>query len=858
MLQSLRARFIAFFVALILAPIAVLSAVSVAGSTQLADRSLAEFEKTLTARSEAEMLASLRELSRLQGRTLGAIERRAQAMASQTELLFRSRDAFERSNRWAPGRVKEGVSGWANAPGAPSGLWIPRSGDPAQARRDLAVLSHAESVLLAEPRGEGMTQWYVIHKTGVAILVPPSSVTEMEDTWDPRSGIFYEPATPANNPAGGVVWTEVYNDPVGQGVMISCLAPIGQGDDFQGIIGIDINTRDFRSEIASAGGAWNYAFLLDNRGGVLLLTPEGYRDFGVSAPTNTLEATLGWKVEGIADPELRRACLGMAGRAEGLTQIRIGGQNRVLAHRRLDSTGWILGAVADPDSFLAPAQAMRATQQALHHRYLLTLLSFVGILLLSCVLFGLFLTRVVTRPLLGLAAAARAIGAGDPETVIGPGGPDEIGTLSDTLRQMVLDRGEAQRAMAETQKLAALGGMASGICHELNNLLAPILGFAQILGRGPLTPEQRAQVDRVERAARAAREVVGSLLDSTHELAGARQPTDLNSVAREALLQLDAARAAAGIEVAWELAPDLPLLPANASLMQRAFFNVADNAIQAMAATPGREVSRPRKLSIRSRHVPDGAPRPGAGSDPPRSRGEPGPRTEFVFEDEGPGIPQEHLRRIFDPFFTTKPPGSGTGLGLSVATSCVRAHGGFIAAENRPEGGARFTISLPVSQAVAAPSRGTTTPPVHAPLALASRPRILVVDDEDSIRVLVTHALSDDNDVEACESGRHAIELLAEREFDAILCDLRLRDLSGREIYVWLRANRPALARKFMVITGDTHGDEGKGFLEEFRTPCVTKPFDLDDLKQRVKELVAGTDAGQTPRNAVTNSPPHP
>ncbi|MEK7469486.1 MAG: ATP-binding protein [Planctomycetota bacterium] len=853
MLQSLRARFIAFFVALVLAPIAVLSGVSVAGSRQLADRSLAEFEKTLTARSEAEMLASLRELSRLQGRTLGAIERRAQAMASQTESLFRSRDTFEHSSRWGSERVKESVSGWVTAPGDRSGVWIPRSLDPGQARGDIAVLSHVESVLLAEPRGEGMTQWYVIHKTGLAVLVPPSPVTAMEDTWDPRSGIFYEPATPENNPRGGVVWTEVYNDPVGQGVMISCLAPIGRGAEFQGIIGIDINTRDFRSEITSAGGAWNYAFLLDGRGGVLLLTPEGYRDFGVSAPANTLEMAMDWKVEGIADPELRRACLGMSGRSEGLTQLLIGGHSRVLAHRRLDSTGWVLGAVADPASFLAPAQAMRATQQALHRRYLLTLLSFVGFLLLSCVLFGLFLTRVVTRPLLSLSAAARAIGAGHPETVIGPGGPGEIGALTDTLRQMVRDREESQRSMAETQKLAALGGMASGICHELNNLLAPILGFAQVLGRGPLTPEQRAQVERVERAARAAREVVGSLLDSTHELAGARQPTDLNAVAREAVLQLDAARAAGGIEVAWDLAQGLPLLPANASLMQRAFFNVADNAIQAMASAPGRDAGRPKRLTIRSRLVPEGAPRPGGGSDPPRPRGEPGPRTEFVLEDEGPGIPPENLRRIFDPFFTTKPPGSGTGLGLSVATSCVRAHGGFIAAENRPGGGARFTISLPVTEPVAAPSRGTPPPPVHLPPPAAARPRVLVVDDEESIRVLVNHALREDNDVEVCESGRRALEVLAEREFDAILCDLRLRDLSGREVFLWLRAHRPALARKFMVITGDTHGDEGRGFLEEFRTPCVTKPFDLDDLKVRVQDLVQGSDP-----KGPTSSPTHP
>ncbi|MCE9583223.1 MAG: response regulator, partial [Planctomycetes bacterium] len=334
-------------------------------------------------------------------------------------------------------------------------------------------------------------------------------------------------------------------------------------------------------------------------------------------------------------------------------------------------------------------------------------------------------------------------------------------------------------------------------------------------------------------AARAAREVVGSLLDSTHELAGVRQRTDLNASVREALLQLESARAAAGVEVVWDLAIDLPQVMANPSLMQRAFFNVANNAIQAMAGTPGG-----RCLFIRSRVASAETAVVRAGSDPPRLRGKPGPRIEFEFEDEGPGIPPGNLHRIFDPFFTTKPPGSGTGLGLSVATSCVRAHGGQIVAMNRPEAGARLVISLPLASGVSSAPAKASAPVVPDALPSIARPRILVVDDEDSIRILVNLALQDENEVVTCDCGRRALDLLASQEFDAVLCDLRLRDVAGREIYRWIRANRPALASHFLVITGDTHGDEGRGFLEEFRTPCVTKPFDLDELKTRVRELL--------------------
>ncbi len=833
MFQSIRARFIALFAALILAPIVALSAVSIAASRNLADTSLAEYEKSLLGRSEAEIDSSLRELARLQDRTFGGIERRAQAMASQADGHFQSGDRPGTENPWTPAFLKDGFRGWMVSPAGRSSVWIPKNDDFPKIRRDLAVLSRIEPVLAAEPRSEGMTQWYVINKAGIAMLLPPSATPPTDDDFDALSGIFYAPATPANNPSGKVVWTEVYNDPSRKGVMISCLAPIGTGASFQGIIGIDVNTEDFREEISAAGDQWDYAFLLDGRGSALLVTPEGYRDFGVSAPGDFVEKALNWKLERIADPGLRSACMAMTSSSSRPAYVSIGGRERLVAHHRLASTGWILGVVADPARFLQPARAMRATQEALHARYLLFLLVLIAALLGSCVLFGWYLTRTVTRPLLRLSEAARAIGAGDPETVIGPGGPDEIGTLADTLRQMVHNREEAQKAIAETQKLAALGGMASGICHELNNLLAPILGFAQVLGRSPLTAEQRAQVDRVERAARAAREVVGSLLDSTHELAGARQPTDLNQVAREALSQLEIARTAAGVTVEWRLDPSIPSLPANAALLQRAFFNVADNAIQAMAT-----VGAGKRLTIRSRLVPAGTPAPRSGSDPPRLAADAGPRVEFVFEDEGPGIPPDHLKRIFDPFFTTKPPGSGTGLGLSVATSCVRSHGGSIRAENAPQGGARFTISIPLSQAGRPPVRAPLTPIPRAVAPPASRPRVLVVDDEDSIRVLVSHALREDHEVTACEGGRQAIQALETGEFDAVLCDLRLRDVPGREVYAWVRANRPALSRRFMVITGDTHGDEGRTFLEEFRTPCITKPFDLDDLKLRVRELV--------------------
>jgi two-component system NtrC family sensor kinase len=767
----------------------------------------------MVAAAEHEVLHHASVLARLQSRSFEGIERRARAFALHAELKFADRASCERSGKWKRDRLRRGGYGWTTAPGDRASVWVPAGADIEAAHRELEVLAHVEDVMLAEPGREGMTQWYVISKHGPAVLVPPFDPPPDEPGFDPsQSEIFFRPAAPAANPDGRVVWTEVYNDPVGKGVMISALAPIGRGPSFEGVVGIDVNVDSFGREVHSTGQPWEYAFLLDGRGGVLLVTPEGFGDFGISAPADRITRPMGWTVARIADPGLRNACSAAPSSDGTLVRADVAGRPRWIALRPLESTGWILCAVVDPAPFSGPVRAMRDTQQRLGRQSAVMIGASAAVLLLGCALLGWFLTQRVTRPLRTLAVAARAAGAGHPESVLEAGGIDEVGTLADTLRQMIRDRDAAQKGAAEARKLAALGGMASGICHELNNLLAPILGFSQVLARDPLTPAQRAHADRVERAARSAREVVGSLLDSTREIAGPRAPARLNEVAKEALSLLESAATAADVRIVWDLDPALPRTMANVELMQRVFYNLADNAIYAMKEPQAGS----RILAVRSRIEND--------------------RLVFVFEDTGPGIPSEHVSRLFDPFFTTKPPGSGTGLGLSVAMSCVRSHNGTLAAENRPGGGARFTVSIP-RVAPGTPSEPPRSVPPPAPPPARRKPHVLVVDDEESIRILAQHALQDEFDVTVCESGKEALARLAAGTFEAVLCDLRLRDITGRDVFAWIRQHRASLASRFLVVTGDTHGQETQDFLSEFGTPCLTKPFDLDDLKKRVKEL---------------------
>ncbi|NUN49397.1 MAG: response regulator [Candidatus Brocadiae bacterium] len=823
--RSLRARFTVLFAAFVLLPIGAVSAIGFVATRSLAEQSLDEYARAANLQARDEHLEAVRVLAGAQDRTFGDIERRAQAMASQAARLYEKRDIYERSGLWTPSRFKRGGYGWMTDDPDGAAVWAPAGFDPVAGLPELQVLAHVEQILLTEPAAPAMTQWYMIHRSGLSVLAPlPPAMPEDAD-FDPRESQFYVPAAPAANPDGRVVWTGVYNDPAGHGVMISCLAPIGHGDRFEGVIGIDVNADDFQAQLAGGGQTWEFGVLLDGQGRILLMTPGAYALFGISPPAHHREEPLDWRIADIPDPALRDLCGRLPQTEDGLTTLRAAGKDRVVAHRKIPSTEWTLAVIGDPAHLTAPVLAMRETQRTLYRQFLVLLISLIGVLLVSGTLFAVFLSRQVARPVLALASAARRLGAGQPVTIVPPGGFGEIDTLAATLRQMVSDREEAQRAIAEAQKLSALGGLASGICHELNNLLAPILGFAQVLSRGPLTADQRAQIERVERAARGAREIVGSLLDSTHELAGVRRPTDVNAVVREAMGQLEQMVEAAEVQLVLDLDPGLPMTMANPALLQRAVYNIANNGLQAMLDRPG-----VRRLTVRTSVAP---------SQDPGAAGNAAQRIAIRVEDSGPGVPRELRARIFDPFFTTKPPGSGTGLGLSVATSCVRSHSGQIQVEDAPGGGAAFLATFPVVlPPMAADARHqTSTPPVPA----TTKPRVLVVDDEDSIRILVRHALSADVTLVECDSGAAALSALESGEFDAVLCDLRLRDMSGRDIHAWIRTHREGLLKRFVVLTGDTHGEETLGFLEEFRTPCLTKPFDLDELRERVLSMLGNS-----------------
>jgi len=232
---------------------------------------------------------------------------------------------------------------------------------------------------------------------------------------------------------------------------------------------------------------------------------------------------------------------------------------------------------------------------------------------------------------------------------------------------------QAEKRMVESVRLAAIGEMAAGVAHELNNPLTTIAGFTElILEDLPAEFRQREDLELVLREARRARMVVRRLLDFSRRGDNLKHALDINDLLGEVLALIHPLGQSQGVEIQYESWDDLPKVYADQDQLKQVFLNLAYNALQAM---------------------------PGGGrflmqTSPAQKGGRSGVLTRV--RDDGPGIPEEIREHIFEPFFTTKPVGLGTGLGLSISNSIVLDHGGSLEVETEAGKGASFTVWLPV------------------------------------------------------------------------------------------------------------------------------------------------------------------
>jgi signal transduction histidine kinase len=364
------------------------------------------------------------------------------------------------------------------------------------------------------------------------------------------------------------------------------------------------------------------------------------------------------------------------------------------------------------------------------------------------------------------------------------------------------EKRQLQDQLIQSEKMSAIGQLIAGVAHDLNNPLASVVGFSDFLaeaGEVPASMVEPLQVIRQE-AERAA-SIVRNLLSFARKQESARRRQAVRPLLESTLALLRNQLMTLRVEASLDVEPEVPDVEMNPNQITQVFVNLVNNAAQAIAGT-----GRPGHIWVTARKWLDGV--------------------SVSVSDDGPGIPEEIAARVFEPFFTTKAEGEGTGLGLSICQGIVKEHGGGIALDSSPGTGATFTVELPGRAPQAAPEAAA------APSEPGPSLRILVVDDEPHILHYMKATLETwGHHVDVANDGSQALKRALTHPFDAIICDLRMPRLGGREMFQNLVRMHPGVAQRMIFATGDTVRGDTLQFLESLGRPYLHKPFTLTELR---------------------------
>jgi len=393
----------------------------------------------------------------------------------------------------------------------------------------------------------------------------------------------------------------------------------------------------------------------------------------------------------------------------------------------------------------------------------------------------------------------------------------------------VTDRVKAEEQLAQAQKLQAVGTLAGGVAHEVNNQLMAVLGFGEFVVKelGPEHPQTK-DVEEMIRAAMRAAQVAQQLLTFSRRQVNQVRPLSLYGAVSALAPVLERIL---GADKELTLLPDRSRsrVVADPTQVDQVLINLAANARDAMG-TGGRLTISTDEVMLDESY----------GREHGLKHVLPGAYVRLIVSDTGCGMDRQTLAKIFEPFFTTKPVGSGTGLGLSTVYGIVKQHEGFIWAYSEPGHGTSIKIYLPAASAEVAavvPAKGLETRVERTRLEPGL---VLVVEDEAAVRQLVRRSLEAVGlTVLEAENGQQALDVVARRRErpKLVLTDVIMPGLNGRELSERLATTQPGLPVLFM--SGYTDDDVLARSLLPDEAPFIQKPFGPDELVAKVRTMLA-------------------
>ena len=381
--------------------------------------------------------------------------------------------------------------------------------------------------------------------------------------------------------------------------------------------------------------------------------------------------------------------------------------------------------------------------------------------------------------------------------------------LFDETREAYENLRRTQEQLLQSEKMAAVGQLISGVAHELNNPLTAILGYSQLLKSEEMThPRGADYVEKLHKQAQRTQRIVESLLSFARQHKPERTAVDINEILEDTLVLREYDMKLNNIHVHRTFDSRLPLTSGDSHQLQQVFLNILNNAVDAV-----QEKGQSGEIWISTQQT------------------EKLLRVEFT--DSGAGV--QNPTRIFDPFYTTKPVGKGTGLGLSICYGIVKEHGGEIQVRNSPPRGATFTVVLPIQPVARLPRAGETLRATASAVG-----KVLLVDDEEAVlhleqEILQAHGVA----VATARSPQEAIELLKRESVDAAVMDMKMPgEISTTALFGWIEENRPELAMRMIFTASDAAGAEAACMLQKSGCPLLPKPFHIEDFWNAVHKVL--------------------
>ncbi len=393
------------------------------------------------------------------------------------------------------------------------------------------------------------------------------------------------------------------------------------------------------------------------------------------------------------------------------------------------------------------------------------------------------------------------------------------------------ERRKTQQQLLISDRMASIGLLAAGIAHDINNPLAILVANLELAseqlaamaeqeaartatGAPSAVTISPAEITQIIRDAQEAAERVRLIVRDLKNFSRSDDEEKTGPVDIHRVLESSIRMAANEIRHRARLVKNFGALPpveGSEGKLGQVFVNLIVNAAQAM---PEDRIER-NEIAIDTQTDAAG-------------------RAVIAVSDTGNGIAPNVLPHIFDAFFTTRKSNAGTGLGLAICQRIVTAHGGDISAESEIGRGSTFRIVLP-------PAAGreveTIVVPPHA--GATRRGRILVIDDEPMLCVTIERTLTRENEVTTTTSAKEAQRLLCEgAQFELILCDLMMPEMSGMDLHAEVAQREPACAAKFVFMTGGAFTEKASRFLAQSSNPTIRKPFKASELRELVQSLL--------------------